>query len=191
MPSIRNVPSSRLTTRGSSSPLGHLADQGLEDVGQRRQPFEVAVFVDDERHRLAARLEHLERAQHGHRVRQVERRAQCRARIEFLAGERRVVEVLDLDDAGELMRPALHHRKARKAALADLPAQLLFAVVEIEELDLRTRRHHPADPPLAEPQRALDDRGLGLRDVAGRNPFAQQERDLLVGHRHRLLPQRQ
>ena len=46
---------------------------------------------------------------------------------------------------------------------------------------MRPRRHDGARPPIAETQRHLDDRGLGVRDVSGRNPLAQHKGDLLVG----------
>ena len=90
----------------------------------------------------------------------------------------------------KLLHAAAHDRKARIGAVADLPAQFVGRIVEIEKLDLRARRHHRADPAVAEPQRHLDDRGLGLRDVAGRDPLAQHEADLLVGDRRRLAAHR-
>src|SRR5258707_3348946 len=52
---------------------------------------------------------------------------------------------------------------------------LFLGVVEIEEFDLGARRHDRADAAFAEPQRHLDDRRLGLRNVAGRHPLAQHE----------------
>ena len=54
MPSTSQEPSSRRTTRWVGvARLGDVADQRLQDVVQGHQPFEVAVFVDDQRHRLA------------------------------------------------------------------------------------------------------------------------------------------
>ncbi len=58
----------------------------------------------------------------------------------------------------------------------DTPADLFLGVVEIEEFDLGARRHDRADR-------------LGLRNVAGRHPFAQHEADLLVGHRRGFAAQ--
>ena len=76
-------------------------------------------------------------------------------------------------------------------AVADMPPQFVLGIVEVDELDLGARRHDSADAAVAEPQRHLDDRGLGRRDVAGRDPLAQHEADFLVGDRRRLAAQRQ
>ena len=171
--------------------VGQFADQRLENVGQGHESFEIAVFIDDERHRLAARLEHFEGAQHRHRIRQKQRRAQRRAQIEWLSVECGGQQILDLNDAGELMRAALHDRKARIGAVADMPPDLLFGIIYIEKLDLGARRHDGADPAIAEPERHLDDCGLALRDVAGRHAFAQHKADFLVGNRRGFAAQRQ
>ena len=58
---------------------------------------------------------------------------------------------------------------------------VLLRIVEVEPFDPRPRRHDGARPPVAEAQRHLDDRRLGVRDVPGRNPLAQHKGDLLVG----------
>ena len=89
------------------------------------------------------------------------------------------------------MSAALQHRKARIGAVADARSDLLLGIIKVEEFDLGARRHDRADPPIAEPQRHLDDRRLGLRDMAGRHPLAQHEADLLVGDRRRSAAQRQ
>ena len=62
-----------------------------------------------------------------------------------------------------------------------MPPDLVFGIIEIEKLDLGARRHDSADPAFPEPERHLDDRGLALRDVTGRNPLAQHKADFLVG----------
>ncbi len=49
--------------------LGDVADQRLQDVVERDDALEIAVFVDHQRHRLAALLEDLERAQRRHGLR--------------------------------------------------------------------------------------------------------------------------
>ena len=72
-----------------------------------------------------------------------------------------------------------------------MPPDLLFRIIEIEKLDLGARRHDGADPAIPEPERHLDDRGLALRDVAGRDPLAQHKADFLVGDRRGLAAQRQ
>ncbi len=93
--------------------VGQFADQRFEDVGQRHQAFEIAVFINHQRHLLAAGLEHFEGAQHRHGIRQKQRRAQHGPQIERLSRQTCRQQVLDLQDAGELMRAALHHRETR------------------------------------------------------------------------------
>src|SRR5437667_229613 len=91
-------------------------------------------------------------------------------------------QILGLNDADDLMRAALHDRKTRMGAVADFAPVLLFRIVEVEPLDLGTRRHYGARSPVAKAQRHLDDSRLGLMDVAGRGPLAQHEADFLVSN---------
>src|SRR6202022_662928 len=137
--------------------------------------------------RLTRGLEYLEDPKHRHRVGQIERWARRRPQIERLSGKARSEQVLGLDDADNLLRTALHDWKARIRTFANLTPVFLFRIVQLEPCYLRPRRHHRARSAIAEPQRHLDDRRLGVRDVPGRRTLAQHEVDLFVGNGRRSL----
>ena len=148
--------------------------------------LEIAVLVHHQRHRRARFLEDLEGAQGGHRIRERRAARPTRPEVERASGQRRGIEVLDLDDADHMLRAALDHGKARIVAVVDLAAVLLLAVGEVEPFDLGARRHHRADATVAEAEHHLHDRRLGRLEMPGGRGLAQHQGDLFLGDGRRL-----
>jgi hypothetical protein len=73
---------------------------------------EIAIFIDDQRQRLAGFLERLQQLQRRHGVRHEERRPRRLADVEALAGQRLGQQVFHLQDAEHRLGPALDHREA-------------------------------------------------------------------------------
>ena len=99
-------------------------------------------------------------------------------RSKWLAAHLGGQNVLHLHDTGDLLRPAIEHRKTRIIALANLAPVLFGIVLQIEPFELRARRHYCIDAAIAQTQRHLHDRGLGGMDIAGGLRFAQHDGDL-------------
>ncbi len=89
-PETHQLPSSRSTNGGSAPNLGvggELAGDRGEQVGGRHQPFEMAIFVMDERDRDLGGAQHLERVHRVHLVGNDRRRRDQRAQVERPAVE--------------------------------------------------------------------------------------------------------
>ena len=101
---------------------GELADDLLEDVFQRHQSLDVAVFVDDERDAAPVALEveqlHVERRAFRHEVRfALPCELQQVLAIEVAACER-ARDLLHVQDADDVVEVALAHRQACAASSA-------------------------------------------------------------------------
>ena len=172
--------------------VADLADDLLEQVLERHQPGRPAVLVDHDRHLHLAALEFLQELGHalglGHEHRRThEARDRLPVRVRFGDED----QVLDEDDALDVVEILVEDRDARILLLAEERPQLAESRIRRDGNDVWTRRHDLAHEGVAEiddrlqegPLLALDQVLLLHRfDAVGR-----LARALLGGARDRVL----
>ena len=90
-------------------------------------------------------------------------------------------QILHQHDADDRVGLAVLHRQARAARLAQLPAQLLDVIREVDELHLAPRRHQGAGGAIGQAHDAGDHLALVALQHAGRLRFGDDGAHLLLG----------
>ena len=126
---------------------GELADDLLEDVFERHEPLDVAVFVDDERQAPAVALElvelHGERRAFGHEVGFARAGDLDQPLARQRVARQLLRHALHVQDADQVVELALVHRQARVRRLAQLVEDVFPVVVDVDRGDVLARDHCP------------------------------------------------
>ena len=144
-----------------------LADEVLEEIVDRDEPFDVAVLVDDERDVRPGFLEHLEQAKCGNRAGHEQRRL-CRVgQVQWPATHATCQQVLLFHHADDVVQAAPRNRKARMRRRHDLFHRLFRWRVHVKPHDVVTRFHERHHRAIAQSEQASDRFMLRFFDEAG------------------------
>ncbi len=143
-----------------------LADDLFDQVLDRDQAVDAAIFVYDQRHMGPLLLHLLQQHPDGHRGRHVQHRSQHRPQGELAAGPEAVLQrqILEVDQPQRAVQRAAKDRNARKAVLAKHLDQIVQRDVQRRRDDLGLGDGHVIDA--HPPQIDHAGRGLGHRSVA-------------------------
>ena len=132
-----------------------LAHDLLEHILDGHQAGDAAVLIDDDGDVIAVGAELPEQVVETLGFRNEHRRPQDLADAQFLASVY-PQEILGQEDAYDLVQIAIHHRKARMAALDDARQELLGRGRDVDDIHARARHHDVACRQLGGLQHALD-----------------------------------
>ena len=161
---------------------GQVADDGFQHIDERHHALDAAELIGHERGVPARFFERLEQLDAVHRLRHDERRRQEVFEAGLDADGRVRPQGLHRHHAEHLVAVVLIDRKMRVAAGDDLAPVDLLGVVDVEENDLRPRRHDRGDGQLVEAEHALDHLLFGLVEDARLEALLNQDVHLLVRH---------
>src|SRR5215217_62079 len=177
---------------GAVSPLHYrrlavlleVANEGLEDVGRRDEPLDIAALVDHEGQGQDGSLERRERLRSGSAFREERWAPQGSQQIDRpsfsdLLGK----GVFDRDHAQQIVEIAPGDRVVRVPALSYQPSVLLRRVVGVQPDDVGARRHQRAYRAVVEPERALGKVTFFVLEDARVCPFLEQDLDLPLAYR--------
>ena len=166
----------------ATAELGQLTCDRFQDVDRRRDAFDFAVFVGDDRKVRARLLKLIEQLQHRNRIGNMQWRLQVALGIESSAMQC-LAQIGERDHAEQVVELAARDQKARVAAFLRLLPERFERFVDVEPDDVLPRNHDRADLAIGQRHDAFEQSSLGREKHACMSAFGDQRAHVVFGHR--------